>query len=84
MEVDKTKEGFSEQMIKPNSHLYKFGVISHICCNHVIDLLLISPVPVPLRYVHKDGIFSFVAVFLGCTSTGRVGLWSCGSMSRNT
>ena len=26
----------------------------------------------------------FVAVFLGCSSTGRVDLWFCGSMSRNT
>ena len=26
----------------------------------------------------------FVAVFLGCTSTGRVCLWLCGSMSGNT
>ena len=25
----------------------------------------------------------FVAVFLGCTSTAWVGLWFCGSMSRN-
>ena len=28
--------------------------------------------------------FLFVAVFLGCTSTGRVSLWFCGSMSSST
>ena len=28
--------------------------------------------------------FVFVAMFLGCTSTGRVGLCFCGSMSRNS
>ena len=37
-----------------------------------------------IPYTTAASLDFFVAVFLGCTSTGRVGLCFCGSMSRNS
>ena len=56
-------------------HLYQ-TIIRHTYC-HI--LYVISPVN-----THKATKYVFVAVFLGCTRTGRVGLCFCGSMSRNS
>ena len=49
------------------------------------DVSAVRPLPLPYRASTKRPVLSFnVAVLLGCTSTGRVGLWFRGSTSRNT